>query len=78
MIWPNSAKRLELAWHIYCLPWEFVFQFVPSICLISQQANLDEVDCHTLGPNDNNNNSDRWVVFTPEACDQSVSLWVHI
>lgn len=52
----------------------FFFQFVSSICLISQQANLDEVDCHTLGPNDNNNNSDRWVVFTPEACDQSASL----
>lgn len=59
MIQSDRAERLERAWLIYRLPGEFVFQFVSSICLISQQANLDEVDCHTPGRNDNNNNSDR-------------------
>ena len=62
MIQPDSAKRLELAWPV---PGEFVFQFASSICLISQQANLGEVGCHTLGCNDNDNNSDGRLVFTP-------------
>lgn len=49
MIRSDSAKRPALVWHIYLLPGEFVFQFISSICFISQQANLDEVDCHTQG-----------------------------
>lgn len=75
---PTAPSDRSSSWLIHCLPGEFVFQFVSSICLISQQANLDEVDCHTLGRNDNNNNSDRWVMFTPEGRDLSASLWVHI
>lgn len=66
MIRADSAKRLQLVWQF---PEEFVFQFVSSICLISQQVNLNEVRCHTPGcnNNDNNNSSNGWFVFTPQA-----------